>query len=140
MLIINPIKPFNLRILVKSKEENLMTQPEKHRHGVLYRALFLDELSDHRTRPVLIYATIVIALGTIFYHWLEGWDWVDSLYFVVITLTTIGYGDLTPTTTLTKFITVFYGINGVMLLLMLFDVVRTLRGWEVGAQPKESES
>jgi hypothetical protein len=131
MLIINPIKPFNLRILVKSKEENLMTQPKKHRHGVL---------SDHRTRPVLIYATIVIALGTIFYHWLEGWDWVDSLYFVVITLTTIGYGDLTPTTTLTKFITVFYGINGVMLLLMLFDVVRTLRGWEVGAQPKESES
>jgi Na+/H+-dicarboxylate symporter len=50
---------------------------------------------------------------------------------VVITLTTIGYGDLAPTTPMTKLITIFYGINGVILLLMFFDVIRTLRGWNV---------
>ena len=97
----------------------------------LYRTLFLDLLFDSRSRPIFIYAAVVIFIGTGLYHWLEGWSWVDSFYFVIITLTTIGYGDLTPTTSLTKFITVFYGLNGIILLLMLFDVVRTLRGWNL---------
>jgi hypothetical protein len=70
-------------------------------------------------------------IGAVLYHWLEGWDWVDSFYFVVITLTTIGYGDFSPTTPLTKIITIFYGINGIMVLLLLYDLVRRLRHWEI---------
>ena len=31
-------------------------------------------------------------MGTVVYHYLEGWSWIDSLYFSIITLTTIGYG------------------------------------------------
>jgi hypothetical protein len=27
----------------------------------------------------------------------------------------------------------FYGVNGVIVLLMLFDVVRSLRRWDLGA-------
>jgi len=50
---------------------------------------------------------------------------------VVITLTTIGYGDFSPSTPVTKLITIFYGLNGVMLLLMLFDVIRQVRGWTI---------
>ena len=108
----------------------------------LYRTLFLDLFMDARSRPIFIYAAIVITIGAALYHWLEGWSWLDSFYFVVITLTTIGYGDFSPTTPLTKLITIFYGLNGVILLLMLFDVVRTLRGWELGPSantPEESE-
>jgi voltage-gated potassium channel Kch len=72
----------------------------------------------------------MIVIGAAVYHWLEGWGWLDSIYFVVVTLTTIGYGDFSPTTPLTKLITIFYGLNGIILLLMLFDIVRTMRGWE----------
>ncbi|MFC2055286.1 potassium channel family protein [Chloroflexota bacterium] len=117
-----------------------MPQAKEHKHKPLDRVFFLDVLFDPRTRPILIYAVVVIVIGTVLFHWLEGWEWIDSLYFVVITLTTIGYGDLTPTTPLSKLITIFYGVNGIMMLLMLFDMVRTLRGWEVARQPKESES
>ncbi len=79
------------------------------------------------------------------YRYLEGWDWLDSFYFVVITLTTIGYGDLTPTRDISKLITIFYGLNGVILLLTMFDVVRRVRQWELieqdaAAQMKEDQS
>ena len=108
-------------------------------YHLISRALFLDVLFNRKTRPFFIYAAFVIVIGSTLYHWLEGWSWLDSLYFVVITLTTIGYGDLSPTTPATKLITIFYGINGIVLLLMLFDVIRTLRGWEINGAKKSTK-
>lgn len=123
-----------------SKKPSKMQGTEKEivrRFGIIYHSLFLDVLFNKKTRPIFIYAAIVILLGAMLYHWLEGWSWIDSVYFVVITLTTIGYGDLHPTTSVTKAITIFYGLNGVILLLMLFDVIRTLRGWEIPSESQE---
>lgn len=102
----------------------------------LHRYLFLDILLDRRTRPIFIYAFIIIGTGAMLFHWLEGWSWLDSFYFVVITLTTIGYGDFAPTTPATKLITIFYGLNGIILLLMLFDVIRNVRGWNIPSESK----
>ena len=55
----------------------------------------------------------LVALGTVFYRFQEDFSWIDSLYFTVITLTTVGYGDLSPATTLGKVFTTFYVIIGV---------------------------
>ncbi|SEO29251.1 Ion channel [Salinihabitans flavidus] len=44
----------------------------------------------------------VIAAGTVFFHHVEGWSWVDSYFFSVVTLSTVGYGELVPATTLGK--------------------------------------
>jgi len=93
--------------------------------------LFLDVLFESRTRPFLIYVITILIFGAVLYHWLEGWSWIDSFYFVVITLTTIGYGDFAPTTPLTKLITIFYGINGVVVLLTFFDIIRRYRHMEI---------
>ena len=60
-------------------------------------------------------ALLAVATGTIVYRWLEGWGWVDSLYFSVVTLTTVGYGDLSPTSSGSKLFTVFYIIFGISL-------------------------
>jgi hypothetical protein len=117
-----------------------MSQSSERREKALGALLFLDVLLDRRTRPLIIYVSIVIAIGAAIYHWLEGWSWLDSIYFVVVTLTTIGYGDLSPTTPLTKLITIFYGMNGVIFLLVLFDAVRRLRRWEMGDRSQETDS
>ncbi len=37
---------------------------------------------------------ILLATGTTFYHYQEGWNVLDSLYFTVVTIATVGYGDL----------------------------------------------
>lgn len=116
-----------------------MSLSEKFKRSPLYRSFFLDVFFDRRTRPIFIYAAFMILFGAALYHWLEGWSWLDSFYFVVITLTTIGYGDFSPTKPVTKIITIFYGINGIILLLMLFDVIRTLRGWKISDATNESQ-
>jgi len=116
-----------------------MSQPKKRRRSLLGHLLFLDLLVDRRTRPIFVYVFIILGIGAALYHWLEGWSWLDSFYFVVITLTTIGYGDFSPTTPLTKLITIFYGLNGVIILLMLFDVVRRVRRWDLNARSEDGE-
>lgn len=53
-------------------------------------------------------ATIVVTLltivtgGTVFFRWAEGWSWLDSYFFTVVTLSTVGYGNLVPATALGK--------------------------------------
>jgi voltage-gated potassium channel Kch len=63
-------------------------------------------------RTVLIWMLVILLTGTIFYHRTEGWSWLDSLYFSVITLATIGYGDLVPTTDSSKIFTMAYILIG----------------------------
>ncbi len=66
------------------------TQPQRirRRQSTLYTA-------RHRSR--LIYSAFlflgVLVIGTLGYHVLEGWSWLDSLYMTVITMGTVGYGE-----------------------------------------------
>ena len=52
-------------------------------------------------------------VGTIVYHYIEGWKWLDALYFSVITLTTVGYGDFSPQTDFGKLFTIIYVLTGI---------------------------
>ena len=62
----------------------------------------------------------VLAAGTVFYHFIEGWRWLDSLYFCVMTLATVGYGDFTPKTDLGKIFAMMYVFIGIGLLIAVF--------------------
>ncbi len=74
-----------------------------------------------------MYALGTLLLGVVVYHWLEGLSYLDALYFCVISLATIGYGDITPKTPIGKLFTVVYVINGIVILLALFDRIREVR-------------
>lgn len=80
-------------------------------------------LKDENYRDLLFTTVIVLGAGTLVYHYLEEWSWIDSLYFSVITLTTIGYGDFAPATDEGKLFTIFYIVVGLGIILSFINTV-----------------
>jgi voltage-gated potassium channel len=65
----------------------------------------------------------LILLGIWFFRIQEGWSVVDSFYFTVSTITTIGYGDLVPTKDSTKILTSFYALISIPLVISAFGFI-----------------
>jgi hypothetical protein len=80
-----------------------------------FRSIWLG-LKDREFRALFIWVLIVIAIGTTFYARIEGWRVLDALYFTIITLTTVGYGDLAPQTDPGKIFTMVYIFVGLSLI------------------------
>jgi GH24 family phage-related lysozyme (muramidase) len=59
-------------------------------------------------------------IGIAYYKKYEGWTELDAAYFVTVTISTIGYGYIHPTTDPSRIWTCFYAIVGIALF---FDVV-----------------
>ena len=69
-------------------------------------------LRDAEFRALLFVLVGLLVSGTIFYANVEAWGVLDSLYFSVSTLATVGSGDLHPTTPLSKVFTMIYIVLG----------------------------
>jgi voltage-gated potassium channel len=110
-------------------EKQILEKVERNRERIrpFKRLLLLDVISDKESRPVFYWAGGMLLGGVLVYHWLEGWSYIDALYFCVVSLATVGYGDFTPTTPLARLFTIFYLINGIAILLALFDRLRVVR-------------
>lgn len=80
---------------------------------------------DPEFRTLLISVFFTLLAGTIFYSYEEGWSVVDAFYFSVTTLTTVGLGDLSPSTTLGKLFTVVYIFTGLGLIAAFITKIAT---------------
>ena len=81
-------------------------------------------LTEHK--PLLSAITLALAMisiGTIIFPHLENWSYIDSFYFSTVTLTTIGFGDITPKTDTGKIFTSFYALFGIGIMLYLLGSV-----------------
>ncbi|MCA9979904.1 MAG: NAD-binding protein [Anaerolineales bacterium] len=55
-------------------------------------------------------------MGTAGYRYIEGWPWIDALYMTIITLTTVGFGEVRPLSQTGRMFTILillFGIGGV---------------------------
>lgn len=67
----------------------------------------------------------VLAVGTIGFHWLEDWTWIQAFYFSTTTLTTVGYGDFLPTNDSSRLCASLYMIVGVAIALAALGIIGT---------------
>ena len=82
-------------------------------------------LSKLKLQMMAAVSTLIgmIALGTIVYKFLEGWSWIQCFYFSVSTLSTVGYGDLHPTTDGSRLFTALYILSGVAIALSALGII-----------------
>lgn len=80
-------------------------------------------LKDKEYRDLAGTVIVILVIGTVVYHYLEGWTWLDAFYFSFITLTTIGFGDFAPKTDAGKIFTVGYIIIGVGIILAFINTL-----------------
>ncbi len=78
----------------------------KHKRTMLYSALLIGS---------------VLAVGTAGYTLIEGWNWFDSLYMTVITMTTIGYQEVHNLSTAGRVFTVLFIFLSVGAVLYTFN-------------------
>jgi len=80
---------------------------------------------------------LVVGLGVTGFHVLEGWSWLDSAWMVLITLTTIGFGEVHPLTPVGRVFTMLlivaglgvgtYAMTGLTQQLIDGDIGRAMR-------------
>ncbi len=75
-------------------------------------------IKEPEVQGVLLIALTLILIATAFYWQVEGWSLLDSVYFSVVTIATVGYGDLAPKTVLGKIFTIVYVCCGIGIFLV----------------------
>ena len=96
----------------------------------IYKNIFI---GNKKYQKIILATVSIITIGSIVYHYIEGWSWIDSIYFSAITLTTVGYGDFSPQTDIGKIFTVFYVITGIGLM---FSFINSLYEYHVNKVKK----
>lgn len=78
---------------------------------------------DPETKALPVVAGALVVSGTLFYWRVEDWTIVESLYFSVVTLTTVGFGDFAPTSDAGQIFTIFYILTGIGVFVALLASV-----------------
>jgi voltage-gated potassium channel len=94
-------------------------------------------------RALVVWLALLLVMGAAFYHVVEGWSWLDAFYFCVITLATVGYGDLSPTTPEAKLFTIVYLFLGLSVFITIVSLLvkerEALRYERTGTLPGDSD-
>jgi voltage-gated potassium channel Kch len=81
-------------------------------------------------KDILIYKLLLgflllISTAIVYFHYYEKMTWIDALYFVVVTITTVGYGDinLLNSSALSKFVGIVLMLSSMVFIWMIFSLI-----------------
>ncbi|KAI8057113.1 hypothetical protein BDF22DRAFT_740639 [Syncephalis plumigaleata] len=74
----------------------------------------------------IVVTTLWWSLGSIAFMYLEKWSFLTSLFFTLVTMSTVGFGNFAPTTVGSKLACVLFALVGVSLLGMLINSFATI--------------
>ncbi len=68
----------------------------------------------------------LVVVSTTFYVLVEGWSILDAAYFSVITMSTVGYGDIAPETPGGKIFTMIFTIGGIGIFVTTISTIAAI--------------
>ncbi len=82
-------------------------------------------MENSKTRVISAVVLILFFLitGTFFFHVVEGWKYIDAFYYTGVTLTTVGYGDFTPTKDISKIVSVLFAFAGIGIVFYSVSII-----------------
>jgi hypothetical protein len=92
----------------------------------LLRAIWHGIKFDEEFRVLLVVLLTLLLGSTCFYWSVEGWGFIDALYFSVMTMSTIGYGDLAPTTAFSKIFTIIFALLSIGVFVAVVSKIVTI--------------
>ncbi len=85
----------------------------RHNHARRYKKI----------RILIILPVAVLIIGTVGFMLLENLSFFNAFYFTIVTISTVGYGDITPTTDASKGFSIFLIIIGIGTFLTIVTTV-----------------
>jgi len=92
---------------------------------------------------IINFGTIYFLVPACFFKGKSGYDFVsilESIYFSGVTITTLGYGDISPSNFVLQFVTVFQVLVGFSLIVVAFAIYSNLALSKITAEIKSAES
>lgn len=80
----------------------------------------------HFLKRVLLAGVIVLgylSISATVFHRLEHWTWPQAFYFSAVTLTSVGYGDLHPTSDTSRLVATAFVLISVPMFFLLLGVI-----------------
>ena len=119
--IINPAEkaaPFFVAALYHPLVENIAPTSEK---AILKS---ITPQPDFFVKFLIISFAVLIILATVYFHHYEKLAWLDALYFVVVTVSTVGYGDfnLQHSGTISKIIGILLILSSTVFIWIIFSI------------------
>ena len=93
--------------------------------------------TEYITSGILLIIGLFV-YGVVGSYFIMGLNLVDSIYYAVITMATVGYGDYTPHTGIQKIFATTLAIAGVTLLVYVLNIILTNFEQKMGAYSKEA--
>ena len=86
----------------------------------------IHDVDIEHTKPVIIKLVTVVMfylLASIYYAEVEGWNATDCIYFLTVTISTVGYGDFSPTNDRSRMFTIFVIIIGLVFIFSILSEI-----------------
>ena len=90
-------------------------------------------LALNRILWVLALVSTLLLYGTFSFHWIEGWTYFEGFYMTLMTLTTVGYGEVHPLSLLGRIVASSLMLGGVAAVFISIGIlVDVVPGFEAG--------